>query len=391
MSKSNSKSSQHVYDYAVIGSGLSGLCIASALNKISSNIILIEGGDTFGGFNRSISTSLGNYNNGLRYLPSSDLSQKAVSFLELLLLTNLSPKECESPAITYEAGGFKPFVGFGENPPAFYEELSYFTSAKQIKTSLEPHEWTQILFNNYSGEYCPRSYVTKFNSENDQVTSVTINGQKKIQALNFIYTGPIKSLKTLLPEDVLSAKAKTKLSKNQYWTAVCLDILHNKCISTNEAVHVLNGTTQDDLGPCIGTFLPCSSSQDEVLQYSQWMTFVDSEEAEDTEIIGAALKKMKRQIKRAYPDALDDIKFERILVVPEYSGNGELKLGANQTLPGLKNLWIATGNVNSNKNILGSLLQAELVCSSLGCHPAGVQAEIEPEELAVAQGSEPTA
>jgi hypothetical protein len=371
------KSSQHIYDYAVIGSGLSGLCVANALSKVTSNLILIDGGDSFGGFNRSIQTPLGLTNNGLRFLPSSELAQKSLAFLEMLLLSSLNAQHSEYPSLSYEAGGMRPFVGFGENPPPFYEELNYFASSDRLVPSLEPHEWTQLLFSNYSGDFSPRSFVTKFNaesaSENRQISSVTINGQKKINALNFVYCGPVRNLSTLLPDDALSAKAKTKLNKNHYWTAVCLDLLHNQKVTDSRAIHILNGTTQDDLGPCAGQFLPADGSQSQ--QYSQWMTFVDSEESENTEVIGAALKKIKRQIKRAYPEALESMRFERILVVPDFAGNGDLKLSGNQSLPTYPNLWVGSGTVSKQKNILGSLSQAELVCSALGCHPLGVQVE----------------
>ncbi len=368
------KSSQHVYDYAIIGSGLTGLCIANALSKITTNLVLIEGGDTFGGFNRSVSTPVGLTNNGLRYLPSTDLTQKSLAFLEMLLTTNLNPQAKECQPMNYESGGLKPFIGFGDNPPPFYEELNYFASTERIETNLEPHEWTQLLFNNYTGDFSPRSFVTKFNGENSQITSVTINGQKKINAHNFIYCGEIKALAGLLPEDALSAKAKAKLTKNQYWTAVCLDLLHAEKVTDSAAIHVLNGTTQDELGPCVGRFLNAAESSDGVTrQYSQWMTFVDGEESEDTEVIGAALKKVKRQIKRAYPTALDNMSFERILVVPEYSGHGDLKLSANQSLATYQNMWIGSNTISAQKNILGALLQAELICASLGCHPLGAQ------------------
>jgi hypothetical protein len=373
------KSSQHIYDYAIIGSGLSGLCIANALSKVTSNLILIDGGDTFGGFNRSIQNPLGLVNNGLRFLPSSELAQKSLAFVEMLLLSSLNAQHSECPPISYEAGGLRPFVGFGENPPPFYEELNYFAASERLYPHLEPHEWTQLLFNNYSGDFSPRSFVTKFNGENGQISSVTINGQKKINALNWIYCGPVRSLAALLPEDALSAKAKLKLKKNQYWTAVCLDLLHSSKVTDSRAVHILNGTTQDDLGPCAGQFLTTDQQQAQedqpTPQYSQWMTFVDSEESENTEVIGAALKKIKRQIKRAYPEALENLQFERILVVPDFAGNGDIKLNANQSLPVYGNFWVGSGVVSKQKNILGSLSQAELICASLGCHPLGTQVE----------------
>lgn len=371
------RKSSHVYDYAIIGSGLSGLAIANALGKISSNIVLIESADSFGGFNRSIQTPFGPVNNGLRFLPDTDLSQKAISFLEMLLMTSVAPKSVELPPMTFEAGGLKNFVGFGDQSPAFYDEITYFTAARSVKTNLEPHEWTQILNSHLNCDFMPRSYVTKFHLENDQITQLTINGQKNIQALNFIYCGPMKSLRTLLPEGALSHRAMNKMTKNHYWTAVCLDLLHGeKQTEAEQQIHVLNGTTQDDLGPCVGMFHAPAELNGENLQYSQWMTFIDDEEAEDTELVGAALKKMKRQIKRAYPQAFEKMKFERILVVPSYSGDGDLKLSANQTLPGIPNFWVASAQAHHQRNILGSLLQAELVTSALGCHPMGHQVEI---------------
>lgn len=363
------KKTNHVYDYVVIGSGLSGLVVANALNKLSQNILLIESGDNYGGVNRSINTPFGAVNNGLRFLPDTASAQQAIAFLEMLLGTSLAPETSEQPAVTYEAGGLRPFVGFGNTPPAFYDEIAYFSQSRVMQTKLEPHEWTQILFNNYHGDFLPRSYVTKFHMTDGLITHLTINGQKNINSKKFIYCADIKQLKTLLPESAIGARAFAKLSKNQYWTALCLDLLHAKMVTDSSAIHMLNGTTQDDLGPCAGRFLTSGEVNGEALQYSQWMTFVDDDEAEDTEVIGLALKKIKRQIKRAYPDALDNLKFERILVVPSYAGHGELKLAEDQSLSNCPNFFIASHQINTEKNLVGALLQAEKVALALGADP----------------------
>lgn len=375
--QSYQKKSSPIYDYVVIGSGLTGLCVATALSKISERVLVLESSDTFGGFNRSIETPFGKVNNGLRFLPDTDLSQKAISFLEMLMMTSLSPESQDLPPLTFESGELKNFLGFGDHPPAFYDELSYFTHHRQLKTRLQPHEWTEILNSQLTCEVMTKSYVTKLTQENSQVTSVVVNGSKNIQAHNFIYCGPMKALKNILPEGTLSSRAQSKMNKNQYWTALCLDLMHSS-IQTEKVdqIHLLDGTTQDDLGPSIGYFLPSENMVNEHIQYSQWMTFIDDEAALDSEAIATALKKMKRQIKRAYPQSLDQLKFERILVVPSYSGNGDLKLTGNQTLPQLNNFWIASAQAHQQKNILGSLMQAELVTSALGCHPLGHQVQV---------------
>ncbi|WP_374076284.1 FAD-dependent oxidoreductase [Bdellovibrio bacteriovorus] len=356
----------HIYDYAIIGSGLTGLSIAAALSRETNNIALIEAADVPFGANKKVNFPTGPLNNGLRFVPDSVLSEKALRFLENILNTKVVADISEEAPITYEAGGFKTFLGFGDTPPAFYEELAYFTSSKRIDLAMEPFQWTQALFEQFKGDFMPRSYVTKFHQEGEKVSHITINGSKTVHAQNFIFAGTVKDLGVLLPEDAISVRARAKLSKNTYWTALCLDICHAKEVTNSTAMHILNGTTQDEIGPCAGRFLPTVEVEGQMLQASQWMTFIEQEVTEDSEVVGMALKKIKRQIKRAYPEALDGLKSERIFVAPIIAGNGDIKLSANLTMPELENLWIASSTVNEQKNLVGALLQAEMIVASLG-------------------------
>jgi methionine-S-sulfoxide reductase len=221
---------------------------------------------------------------------------------------------------------------------------------------------TQLSANSLC-DFFSRSIVTKFLANQDNVTSVLINGQKTLMAKNFIYAGNVRDLRLLLPEGALNQRALAKLGKNQYWTSVGLDILFENKITDSEAVHVLNGTTSDDIGPCAGIFYPVEAS-DNAPQFSQWISFLDDLEAEEEENIGAVLKKIKRQIKRAYPEGSDKIIFERIMIVRNFGGDGELKLKEDGTIGNLKNLWIASPSVNPEKNILGALLQAQFIVNS---------------------------
>ncbi|MEK2689314.1 NAD(P)-binding protein [Bdellovibrio sp. GT3] len=356
----------HIYDYAIIGSGLTGLSIAAALSRETKNIVLLEGLDNSAGSNKQINFPTGPINNGIRFVPDSVSSEKALGFLENLLGQKVIADVSEEAPVTYDSGNFKTFLGFGENPPAFWEELSYFTSSKRIDLQLQPFQWAQMLMEQFKGDFAPRSYVTKFHQEGDRVTSVTVNGSKTIHAHNFIFAGTVRDLSILLPEDAISTRARSKLGKNNYWTALCLDICHSKAVTESTAVHVLNGTTQDEIGPCAGRFMPAVEVDGSQLQASQWITFIETEMTDDSEVVGMALKKIKRQIKRAYPEALDDIKLERIFVAPYIAGNGDLKLSANQTIPSLENLWVASSTLNDQKNLVGALLQAEMIIASLG-------------------------
>lgn len=353
--------SQHIYDYAIVGSGLSGLAIAARLSQETSNIILLDSQEQAGGMNRPIPFPTGVINNGLRAIPDNELNRKALLFLEDLLGLKLIGETLHQPPVTFEEGQLREFVGFGDQSIEFYDQLRPFLTADRLQTKLEPYAWPQLLFEKFKGHFQPRSYVTRFHIEDETVNQITINGAKTIRAANVIYTGPLKSLATLLSSDVLSARAKAKISKNITWTALCLDLCHSSPVTESQALHVLNGTTQDEIGPSVGLFLPVNEGK----QTSQWMTYLDEEVTEDSEIVGAALKKMKRQIKRAYPEALTEIVRERIMIAPAIAG-GEIKLNADQSLPEVKNLWMASATLSPERGLAGALLQAHLVLASLG-------------------------
>lgn len=357
----------HIYDYAIIGSGLTGLALAAALSRETQNIALIEANDLPFGSNKKVSFPHETINNGLRFMPDSLLAEKAMAFIENLTGKSAILDITDEAPITFEGGQFKSFLGFGDNPPAFYDELQYFLSSKRIDLATQPYEWTQNLFEQFKGDFMPRSYVTKVHNEGETATHVTINGSKTLHAHNFIFTGTVKDLAILLPEDAVSIRSRAKLSKNNYWNALCLDICHTQTVTDSTATHVLNGTTQDEIGPCVGRFMvPVTLEDGTQLQTSQWLTFVEHELTEDSEVVGATLKKIKRQIKRAYPTALDDIKLERIFVTPIISGDGEIKLNANHSMQHLKNFWVASPTVNEQKNLVGCLLQVESVLAALG-------------------------
>lgn len=357
----------HIYDYIIIGSGLSGLTIAKKLSQETDNILVLEGQEMTGGGNHPAQINQTPINNGLRYFPATEFSAKALTFLEGLVGSPLAGATVPNTIETYEASGFKKFVGFGEKSPEFYEQLSYFLSREELVLAQEPHLWAQNLAQALDTKIQKKSIVTRFgfeglDTEKPKLTHVIVNGSKTIYGINFVFAGPVKDLITLLPDDVLNVRAKAKLKKAKAWQGVCLDLYHST-VTDKSNLFLLNGTTDDDLGPCVGRYLPAVPEPDG--QISQWMSFIDSEDAEDTENIGLVLKKMKRQIKRAFPALVDTIKKERINVTPVLSGS-DLKLNANCTLPKVPNLWIASSQVNAYQNLVGSLMQAQLILNSLG-------------------------
>ena len=70
----------HIYDYIIIGSGLTGLTIAQKLSKETKNVLVLESLDDTGGANKAASLAGQTINNGLRFYPATD---SALSFRKL--------------------------------------------------------------------------------------------------------------------------------------------------------------------------------------------------------------------------------------------------------------------------------------------------------------------
>lgn len=355
------------YDYLVIGGGLTGLLIARKLSAAGAHVAIVESEISVGGSNRPAQLAKNKIENGLRFLPKNDLLIKALSQLEselnFPLIKNLLPVQQK----TYDASGIKDFVGFGEKAPAFYDQIKNFIASDEIELTIPIYELFEKLTADFNGDILTRHIVTRFNATGENkniITQASVNGSKTVAAKNFIYCGPVKDLHVLLEDDQLNIRAKAKLKKAPYWMAIQLDLVHQKTISTDHHIFILNGTTDDDIGPCVGRF---SNQLLNVAdhQLSQWISFIDYESSEEAENYGEVLKKMKRQIRRAFPESLDGLIAERISVSPSLTA-GELKLNANGTLPAAKNLWVASPSLNMFPNLTGAFLQAQFTLSSLG-------------------------
>lgn len=337
-----------IYDYVVIGSGLTGLIIANRLSQETDKVLLLESGDHPGGW---LSRP------HLPFYPASESSIRSLQNLENLLGMKIFGNTVESMPITFDSGEFKPFMGFGDKAPDFYDEVAFYCAPQMLQLKLTPAEWITQLINSFKGTVTTKSIVTRFQVENDQIQNVLVNGTKKIQGRNFIFCGDIKDLERLIPHDFNGPKIRTKISKTKTWSRVTLVIDHKTKVTESDQLHILMGTSQDEVVTCVGKF---ENNQ------SLWTTFVADEEAEDPEITAQALKRIKRQIKRAYPDSFPEGITEKIVVQSGFGGYFDIKLNANQTWPDLENLWMGSAGFQMDRNIIGALKQSWLVLTSLG-------------------------
>src|SRR5690606_26907674 len=108
--------SQHVYDYAIIGSGLTGLVCATRLSQETKNVVLLDGSDQMGVINRTIAFPISTLNNGLRYLPNSAAAEQALLFLEDLMGMKLIYSVRSLTTHTFQECKLKDFLGFRGNP-----------------------------------------------------------------------------------------------------------------------------------------------------------------------------------------------------------------------------------------------------------------------------------
>lgn len=337
-----------IYDYVVVGSGLTGLIIATRLSQETEKVLLLESSDQVGGW-------LGRSH--LPFFPATESSIRSLENLENLIGMKIVGDTVESIPVTFDSGEFKPFMGFGDKTPEFYDEMAYYCAPQALQLKLNPSEWIAQLQKNFKGTIATKSIVTRFQVENSQVQNVLINGTKKVHGRNFIFCGDIKDLERLIPHDFNGPKVRTKISKTKTWSRVTLVIDHKLTVTDSDQLHILIGTAQDEVVTCVGRFEN---------QQSLWTTFVSDEEAEDPEITAQALKRIKRQIKRAYPDSFPEGFSEKIVVQSGFGGHFDLKLNANQTWTDLENLWMGSAGFQADRNLVGALKQSWLVLASLG-------------------------
>jgi len=359
----------HIYDVVIIGSSLSGLMTAVSLLNDGLDVCVLESAEFSGGHSRLVYSPIGLIDNGLKFFPHKANSLSALKQLNSILKTPVEFGAVENGPITYQGGDLKPFVGFGKEAPEFHRELNYFLEPQRLELSRSLGQIASELTMTLGDRVHTGSIVTKYLGEAGRMNSVMVNGQKQIYARKFVHAISPKFLATLLSDELLSSRAKQKVAKADYWTVVGLDLFHEGMVTESTLLHLLNGTTQDDIGPCVGLFhsaVPSVKNPETLVQLSQWMTFMNEESGEDPEQTGATLKKIKRQIKRAYPQALDHLISERIWVAPLVEADVELKWDTKGALHGVSNLWVAHGSASAGLNLVGSIEQAMKVASQLG-------------------------
>lgn len=344
------------FDAIVIGSNLSGLMVATGLSQ-NQRVALIDKNELPGGnFSRI---------NQFNTIPANPETERTLDFLDLLVGHNVKREKIEQHPVTFEQG-FKPFVGFGDNAPVCVDELQYYLSPERIHLHETPQEWLHVLFEKFKGEFFNLSEVTKIIIENNEATGVVINGQKQILSKKIIFCSNPKELVDLIPQESFPPRLRQKLGKSMLWTSVLLQLVHNQVISENPTPHMLGQKSETD-GFCIGQFSsPVRLADESVTQTSQWLTFISEHDADDEELLGQSVRKLKKLIQKAFPSSFSDLKSEKIMVNPRSHGKVSINLRENTLIDGISGLYIVSHFPSELKNISGALEQAEQCLRGLG-------------------------
>lgn len=348
------------YDVAIIGSGLSGLLCAHVLAGAGQSVALIEAQDVVGGSSRPESSPAGQTDHGLKFVAARPNSSELLDWLESVTSLDLQRALIDAPPVTFDNGRIQPFVGFGDTPIAAASEIDYFACPQHWHLSLTAKDWVEFFARELTSvALFLQSHVTKLEVTDNQISGIVINGSRNLSAQKYLFCTNPRLLLSLLPESTLPTRLRQRLTRGEIWTSIHLQLLHGTAVTESLAMHILKGANEE---PCWGQFSsPC---------FSQWMTLLPAQEAEDAEFVAAQLKKIRRQIKRVYPNAFDGLLHEKIMVSPDSHGAQFGLLSNDVSVGKLQNLFVASNFFSKERDLLGSLEQCQRILSLLLEKPA---------------------
>ena len=364
---SSSSKNPSAFDAIVIGGGLGGLLCARQLENAGLNVAIFEGLDALGGNCRPIAADapFGTLDHGLKHFPNVAGAADAIAWAESAVGLAFEPELVDAPPVTFDSGRFQPFVGFGGVAATAADEISYYATPQQWRLRATPKDWIAALAQSFRGSVFTQSYVTKLQVENQHVTEVVVNGAKRFSAKQILFCAPPPALLHMVSTEAgpAPARMRQKLAKGDVFTSIHLELTHAAEVVDSAAPHVLKGANEE---PCVGLFHPAQLFEDgRRLQRSQWIAFIPADQTDDSELIAAQLKYVKRQIKRAYETSLDGLISERILVCPQSDGSAHGFLGDERLWPKTKNLRAVSAYFGEQRDLIGLLQECRRVTETL--------------------------
>lgn len=343
------------YNLVIIGSGLESLILAGVAVQKGLSVALLDSDLKLGGSLAPLEYH-GSYIDSLySQIPHTDENIASLKIIDAELPFFEPIQTLENPKITFEKGHLTPFVGFGDTNPLGMDFISAFTSSEKIKTRLNIPQLIQRL-----GEKVEIHLGATFTDAlvyNKKIISLTIDGKKKYEADHFVFTKHPSDLKNLFPKETFSAKTFSKLEAKDSWAYLNLLCISSSPITENTSCYILYGT-QKTPTVCLGGAYQSWGSNNAPVFYSQWITFLNQDTQDLSEDSVQALKEMKRQIKRVYPEAFDSLLFEKIALFESAKSYVDLSTKSFGQLNDFENLSICSHHLISDTHIFAASLKA---------------------------------
>lgn len=359
MATSENKISRQV-EYLILGSDLSAQLIAESLHQQGASVQIAEERAQLGGLSVPLLGQRGQLPPHLDFLPDQETTRQQLTWLDNLLQKNLSAISQDLPPLTFDEGQLRTFVGFGARKCQSLDEITPYTNSQHLNLAQNLSQCTQELISRRRLNMCTGKVVTQLQLQEGRIVSVEFNGNEICHPKTVITTFSPKRLLALMPEGTVDSKTRSRIDKSFLWNSVSLHLHHRQTLQPQTNVHVLSGGG-DEHEPLIGKFMtPLENGS----QHSVWLSFVAPEHDEDHDYAGQVLKHMKRQIKRAYPEAFTDLIDEKLVISPYEHGHVSLKAKNAWNWPEIENLVVAHSSFSVLRGPAAQLDMAYQVANS---------------------------
>ncbi len=343
------------YDVTFIGSNLSQLFMAYHLRKTGLKVAIITEDDKLGGSSRLIQYKGHFFDQCVQFSPFHEDGFQNISELFTNWCEELHHSESEMIWQTYDSGKTQEFVGFGNEKPESFDALESTLAQKVYNNyNYSPGQWAHRFENVDLGDIYTLQMVTKLEVEDGQISSFILNGAKNYTTTAVVYGNSLKEIKRLFHHDDLGSKLISKFAKIPAWAAVHMFLVHDSLPEKLDYSYLLKGSKTE---PCLGRFFQ-EQREDQVFNISRWVSYIPYDLADDDETAGQALRDIKKQIKRAFPELHEGIQFERIYLEPNALSFVE-KLVSGYKINKINNLWVCGPGMSPAGGLLAEFIQGQ--------------------------------
>lgn len=330
-----SKNSKN-HDVLILGSNLENLLLAECLHQMGRQVCLLEPSERICPIHRPLHGIGTVLPPDLSWIPYNQETLENFNWLKALLQSNEPIEYLETSPLHFDSGKFKSFVGFGDRQFASHDEMSFYLTPSVMITPLALSNIAEQLSEKWLPQIQVRKQATQFLIKDGRMQGVVINGEDTWTANDFIASASPSDLLELIPTDSIEGKHRTRIAKATTWTTISLHLQHQSPVSMERGLHLLYGSGSD-FEPALGRFWPVSEDGH---QFSVWMTWVPKELSQDTDSLGQAIKNLKRQIKRPFENAFENLRDEKLVTREENHGHMSLKTKDAFRLPEISNLTL---------------------------------------------------